>query len=86
MGNTPRKEGTLILDCASERPSRSISTTAKSLLSRVTVEKAVRCSVVPASSTIETRRDQRMLSAIGSKRAVGVVFVSIRIIHRTTNL
>ena len=67
MGITPKKDGTEIVDCAIERPCVSIRTTAKSLDSRVTVEKDVRCNAVPASSTMANNRDHKILKLIPSK-------------------
>lgn len=55
-----------MVDCAKDRPLLSINTTAKSLLSLVTVEKEVLCKVAPASSTIEIKRDHKMLKVMAS--------------------
>ena len=60
--------GTLQLDCATNRPSASSSTTAKSFDSRTTVEKDVRLSAAPASSTIAIRRFHWISRSIGLMR------------------
>src|SRR5580692_12433542 len=65
-GRHPMKPGRLMVDCASERPCASVSTMAKSLPSRTSVEKQVRMNAAEASSTTLIRRFQRISSSIGS--------------------
>src|SRR5258708_33688929 len=65
-GRQPMKPGRLMVDCASERPCESVSTMAKSLPSRTSVEKQVRTKAAEASSTTLIRRFQRISSSIGS--------------------
>ena len=57
--------GTLQLDWASRRPCRSSRTTAKSFDSRTTVEKDVRLSAAPASSTMAIRRFHQISRSMG---------------------
>jgi len=77
MGITPKKDGTDMVDCAIERPFVSMRTTAKSLDSRVTVEKDVRCNAVPASSTMASSRDHKILNVMPSKFLLFIVHSSI---------
>jgi len=63
-GRQPMKPGRLMFDCASERPSASVSTMAKSLPSRTSVEKQVRTNAAAASSTTLMRRFHRISSSI----------------------
>src|SRR5688572_16975128 len=65
-GRLPMNDAIDIVDCASERPSPSVSTTAKSFASRTSTEKEVRMNAVDASSTMLTRRFQWISSEIGS--------------------
>src|SRR4051812_38970339 len=57
-------DGMLSVAWATERPAASVSTQAKSLLSRTTVENEVRTSAAAASSTIEISRVHRTSSVI----------------------
>src|ERR1700736_2333314 len=71
-GSVPMNEGMLNEDCASEWPSASSRTQAKSLDSRTIVEKDVRTSVAEASSTMAISRFQRISRAIGSMSSATV--------------
>jgi hypothetical protein len=55
-GRLPMNDAIDMVDCASERPCPSVSTTAKSFASRTSTEKDVRMNAVAASSTMLTRR------------------------------
>ena len=63
------KPGRLMVDWASDRPSASVKTMAKSLPSRTKVEKQVRTKAAEASSTTLISRFHRISSSIGSKRS-----------------
>src|SRR5258708_9064105 len=95
-GRQPMKLGRLMVDCASDRPCASVSTMAKSLPSRTSVEKQVRTKAAEASSTTLIRRFQRISSSIGSnfvlraadatasdgRDSVRLLFMSVELLDR----
>src|SRR4051812_34444713 len=60
------KDAMDIVDCASDLPCASVSTTAKSFASRTSTENEVRMNAVEASSTMLTSRFHWISSAIAS--------------------
>ncbi len=71
-GTVPMKDGMLSVAWAIEPPWASVSTQAKSLDSRTTVENEVRTSAAAASSTIEISRVHSTSSVIAFKVAMSV--------------
>src|SRR5271155_574838 len=72
-GTVPMKDGMLSVAWASEPPWGSVSTQAKSLDSRTTVENEVRTKAAAASSTIEISRVHSTSNVIAFKLAMAAL-------------